>query len=69
MARVITEGARLREESRGAHLRTDYKERNDDEFLKTTKAHLDKDNNPVIEYEDVDVKYIKPRLRNYSKDK
>ncbi len=69
MARVITEGARLRKESRGAHLRTDYTTRNDEQFLKTTKGSLDKDKNPVIEYEEVDVKYIKPRLRNYSKEK
>lgn len=69
MARVIAEGARQRKESRGAHLRTDYTERNDEKFLKTTKASLDKDKNPVIEYEDVDVKYLKPRLRNYSKNK
>jgi len=69
MARVITAGARERKESRGAHMRTDFTERNDEKFLKTTKGSLDKDGNPVIEYEEVNVKYLKPRLRNYSKSK
>jgi succinate dehydrogenase / fumarate reductase flavoprotein subunit len=69
MARVITKGAKERKESRGAHLRTDFTERNDEKYLKTTKGSLDKDGNPVIEYEEVDVKYLKPRLRNYSKTK
>ncbi len=69
MARVITKGAQERKESRGAHMRTDYTERNDEKYLKTTKGSLDKNGDPVIEYEEVNVTYLKPRLRNYSKKK
>ncbi len=38
LARVITIGALNRNESRGAHYKPDYPERNDEEYLKTTKA-------------------------------
>jgi succinate dehydrogenase / fumarate reductase flavoprotein subunit len=50
-------------------MRTDYTERNDEKYLKTTKGSLDKNGDPVIEYEEVNVTYLKPRLRNYSKKK
>ncbi len=68
LAKIITKGALMRKESRGSHYRDDYTERNDTEFLKTTKAKI-VNNEPVIEYEEVDVKYIKPRKRDYSQDK
>ena len=38
LARTITLGAMLRDESRGAHYKPDFPERNDEKFLKTTKA-------------------------------
>ena len=38
LAEAMTLGALLRNESRGAHYKPDYPERNDEEFLKTTKA-------------------------------
>ena len=38
LARVITIGAYNRNESRGAHYKPDFPERNDEEFLKTTMA-------------------------------
>ena len=38
LARTITLGAILRDESRGAHYKPDFPERNDEKFLKTTKA-------------------------------
>ena len=38
LARMITLGALLRDESRGAHYKPDFPERNDEQFLKTTKA-------------------------------
>ncbi|QTN00005.1 succinate dehydrogenase flavoprotein subunit [Sediminibacillus dalangtanensis] len=70
LARVITIGAYNRNESRGAHYKPEFPERNDEEWLKTTKASYDAvSNEPVFEYEDVDVSLIKPRKRDYSKKK
>ncbi len=70
LARVITLGALNRNESRGAHYKPEFPERNDEEWLKTTKAKFDESNNgPILEYEDVDVSLIKPRPRRYDVDK
>ncbi|WP_208592307.1 succinate dehydrogenase flavoprotein subunit [Gracilibacillus suaedae] len=70
LARVITQGAYNRNESRGAHYKPEFPDRNDEEWLKTTKASFDKQNKaPKFEYEDVDVSLIKPRKRDYSKKK
>ena len=67
LARVITIGAYKRDESRGAHYKPEFPERNDEEFLKTTIAEFNPENNgPVISYEDVDVSLIKPRKRDYT---
>lgn len=68
LARVITIGAYNRNESRGAHYKPDFPDRNDEEWLKTTKAKYTPDG-PKFEYEDVDVSLIKPRLRNYAVSK
>ena len=38
LSRTIALGAMLRDESRGAHYKPDFPERNDEKFLKTTKA-------------------------------
>ncbi len=38
LARVIAQGARNRDESRGAHFKPDFKERNDADWLRTTLA-------------------------------
>jgi succinate dehydrogenase / fumarate reductase flavoprotein subunit len=65
LGRVIVQGAHLRDESRGAHYKPDFPERNDEKFLKTTKASF-KDNAPAFELEDVDISFIKPRARNYA---
>ncbi|ADV93637.1 MULTISPECIES: succinate dehydrogenase flavoprotein subunit [Bacillus] len=70
LARVITLGAYNRNESRGAHYKPDYPERNDDEWLKTTMAkHVSPYEAPEFEYQDVDVSLITPRKRDYSKKK
>ncbi|MED3725548.1 succinate dehydrogenase flavoprotein subunit [Priestia filamentosa] len=70
LARVITLGAYNRNESRGAHYKPDFPERNDEEFLKTTMAtFVDRDSAPNFSYEDVDVSLIKPRKRDYSQKK
>jgi succinate dehydrogenase / fumarate reductase flavoprotein subunit len=65
LGRVIVKGARMRDESRGAHFKPDFPERNDAKFLKTTKAAF-VDGAPQISYEDVDLQFIEPRARNYA---
>jgi succinate dehydrogenase / fumarate reductase flavoprotein subunit len=68
ISRVVAQGAALRDESRGAHYKPDFPDRDDEKFLKTTKATFaDGPNNgaPRFEYEEVDTQYIKPRPRKY----
>ncbi len=66
LARVVVGGALLRDESRGAHYKPDFPDRNDERFLKTTKASFTGEvAGPRFEYEDVDIQYIKPRPRRY----
>lgn len=66
ISRVVTQGALLRDESRGAHYKPDFPERNDERFLKTTKAHYSVEKNqPEFEWEEVDTQFIKPRPRRY----
>ena len=68
LARVITLGALQRDESRGAHYKPEFPDRNDEDFLKTTIASFDEATNaPVISYEEVDVSLIPPRKRDYTK--
>ncbi|PLR68338.1 succinate dehydrogenase flavoprotein subunit [Bacillus sp. UMB0893] len=70
MSRVVTLGAYNRNESRGAHYKPDFPERNDEEFLKTTMATFaGQKAAPQFHYEDVDVSLIEPRKRDYSKKK
>jgi len=68
LARVITLGALNRDESRGAHYKPDFPERNDDEWLKTTIAEYSAEA-PVFSYEPVDTSLVVPRKRDYSKGK
>lgn len=68
LARVITIGAYNRNESRGAHYKPEFPDRNDEEWLKTTIAEFDaKTQTPVFSYEDIDVSLIPPRKRDYTK--
>ncbi len=68
LARVIALGALNRNESRGAHYKPDFPERDDENFLKTTIAEYAAEA-PVLSYEPVDVSLIEPRKRDYSKGK
>ncbi len=65
LARVITRGALLRDESRGAHYKPEFPERNDEKFLKTTVAEYQPADGPKIWYEEVDTSLIKPKARVY----
>jgi succinate dehydrogenase / fumarate reductase flavoprotein subunit len=66
LARVITQGAFLRDESRGSHFKPDFPERDDANFLKTTKAFFAPDaDEPRFEWEPVDISLIPPRPRRY----
>lgn len=67
LARVITIGALNRNESRGAHYKPEFPERNDEEWLKTTIAEFNAETkSPEFSYEEVDVSLIKPRKRDYT---
>jgi len=68
LARVITLGALNRNESRGAHYKPDFPNRDDENFLKTTIAEYSGEG-PVLSYEPVDISLIKPRIRDYSHNK
>jgi succinate dehydrogenase / fumarate reductase, flavoprotein subunit len=70
LAQVITLGALERNESRGAHYKPEFPDRNDDEWLKTTMARYNpKTKLPELFYKEVDISLIKPRKRDYTIDK
>jgi succinate dehydrogenase / fumarate reductase flavoprotein subunit len=70
LSRAIVQGALLRDESRGAHYKPDFPDRNDERFLKTTKASFTGEvAGPRFEYEEVDTQFIKPRPRRYDATK
>ena len=70
LSRVVVRGALVRDESRGAHYKPDFPERNDEKFLKTTKASFTGEcTGPRLEFEEVDTQYIKPRPRRYDATK
>lgn len=68
LARVITLGALNRNESRGAHYKPDFPDRDDENFMKTTIAEYAEEA-PVLSYEPIDVSLVEPRKRDYSKGK
>ena len=65
LARVVTLGALNRDESRGAHYKPEFPDRDDENWLKTTIAEYSAEA-PVLSYEKVDVSHIEPRARDYS---
>jgi succinate dehydrogenase / fumarate reductase flavoprotein subunit len=66
LSRAIVLGAILRDESRGAHYKPEFPERNDERFLKTARAiFTGAVSGPRFEWEEVDTQFIKPRPRRY----
>ena len=66
LAMVITKGALLRNESRGAHFKLEFPERDDKNWLKTTLATYNQNlDEPLITYEAVDLRHVKPIPRDY----
>jgi succinate dehydrogenase / fumarate reductase flavoprotein subunit len=66
LTKTIVRGALLRNESRGAHYKPAYPQRNDAEWLKTTIAEFDGKRDPVFSFEEVDASLIPPRTRSYA---
>jgi succinate dehydrogenase / fumarate reductase, flavoprotein subunit len=70
LASIITKGALLRNEFRGSHFKPEFPNRDDENWLKTTIATFDaNESEPVISYAPVDLRHLKPTLRDYLKVK
>ncbi|MFM9957097.1 MAG: succinate dehydrogenase flavoprotein subunit [Phycisphaerales bacterium] len=67
MADPMLRGGLARRESRGSHYRTDYTQRDDPNFLKTTVAKFKPDGTSDISFEPVPEGLVVPRKRDYSK--
>ncbi len=68
LAEATLKAALLRDESRGAHYKPAFPERDDANFLKATIATYDAaSDSPVISYAPVDVSLSTPRARTYGK--
>lgn len=66
LAETILAGARARDESRGAHYKPDFPDRDDPNWLKTTIATYTP-NGPELSYQPVDTSLVEPVLRDYTK--
>jgi succinate dehydrogenase / fumarate reductase flavoprotein subunit len=66
-AEVIVSSGLARQESRGAHSRTDYPKRDDEKWLKHTMAHKNGDEAPALSYKEVNIDWEKdpPQERKY----
>jgi succinate dehydrogenase / fumarate reductase flavoprotein subunit len=68
IAEAMVKAADLRKESRGAHYRTDFPTRNDDEFMKSTVAKFDPaSRSSSVDLHDIDHALILPEARTYGK--
>ena len=64
-AEAIIAGARTRTESRGAHFRTDYLDRDDEEWLKHILLYHRLDQEPAIDFLPVRITQWQPQVRVY----
>lgn len=69
LALVITKGALLRNEFRGAHYKAEYPARDDVHWLKTTMARYVAHSEPEISYRPVDTRHLDPIARDYTSAK
>jgi len=69
VAETVAEGALERRESRGAHQRLDYTERDDVNFLKHSLCFRQMDDRPRVEWSEVTITRSQPGERNYSGEK
>jgi fumarate reductase flavoprotein subunit len=66
VAETVTEASLLRRESRGAHQRLDYTERDDENFLKHSLCFQEPDGRPRVEWSEVTITRSQPGTRDYS---
>lgn len=64
LAEIITASALARKESRGAHVRLDFPQRDDEHFLKHTLAHYAATGSK-LDYSDVKITRYQPEARKY----
>ncbi|MGD8346211.1 MAG: FAD-binding protein, partial [Lysobacterales bacterium] len=66
VSETVTEASLERRESRGAHQRLDFTERDDENFLKHSLAYRQDDGRPRVEWLDVTITRSQPGVRDYS---
>ena len=68
LAELIARGSLIREESRGSHYRTDFPDRDDERFLKTSVGVYNAQTGEhEVRFRDVDTSLVKPRPRDYGR--